>query len=289
MVGLADAWRADFVFIHREAAPLGPPVYEWFIVRILKRKLIYDFDDAIWLTDKTVESRVTRMLKWRRKVSTICKLAHRVSCGNEYLANYARNYNDNVSLVPTTIDVNRLHIQDVALKSPKSTNVIVGWTGSHSTLKYLYTIAPVLRKIEEMFSHVSFMVIADTPPALNLNRIRFVQWSKESEIADLAEFNIGIMPLPDDQWSKGKGGFKILQYMALGIPSASSPVGINSQIVKHGENGFLCVTEDDWVSCLKQLIESASLRERFGKAGWETVHQGYSVSSNASTFLSLFK
>ena len=138
----------DFVFIHREATPLGPPIFEWILAKVLKKKIIYDFDDAIWLTDRQQESVLLRIAKWRSKVGSICKWAYKVSCGNEYLCNYAALFNKNVVYNPTTIDTENLHHPSQILYPIKHPDRIrIGWTGSHSTLKYLDEIQPVLHKI----------------------------------------------------------------------------------------------------------------------------------------------
>ena len=138
----------DFVFIHREAAPLGPPIFEWILAKILKKKIIYDFDDAIWLTDRQQESAILRLAKWRSKVGSICKWAYKVSCGNEYLCNYAALFNKRVVYNPTTIDTENLHHRvSNPVPDQASDRIRIGWTGSHSTLKYLDEIQPVLHKI----------------------------------------------------------------------------------------------------------------------------------------------
>jgi len=290
VVGLFDAWNADFVFIHREASPIGPPVFEWIIARILRRSIIYDFDDAIWLTDNQEESALIRTIKWRGKVSTICKMASRISCGNKYLHAYATRFSGHAVLNPSTIDTTGLHNPDILTKTDKpKSEIVIGWTGSHSTIKYLNALEETLQWIEREHAHVRFMVIADKPPTLNLQRLTFIKWNQQNEVADLLKMDIGIMPLPDDDWSMGKCGFKILQYMALRIPSVSSPVGVNSEIVRSGENGFLAVSQTEWIDFLSKLINDPVLRLRMGQNGRETVEGRYSVTSNTPTFLSLFE
>ena len=286
IVGLFAAWRADYIFIHREASPIGPPIFEWIYAKVFRKKIIYDYDDAIWLTDKRRESLLHRLIKSRGKISSICKWSFRVSCGNAFLAAYAQQFNSNVIVNPTTIDTERMIPRERS--GFHGDNLVIGWTGSHSTLKYLEQLERVLQTLEREQSKVSFIVIADKPPALKLDRLEFVPWNESTEVADLLKIDIGIMPLPDDEWSKGKCGFKILQYMSLCIPSVSAKVGANTDIVKHGENGFLCSSEDQWLAYLRQLIHDESLRQQFGIAGRETVLLRYSVTSNSSTFLSLF-
>ncbi|MGC3946006.1 MAG: glycosyltransferase family 4 protein [Chryseolinea sp.] len=288
-VGLARAGQFDFVFIHREASPIGPPVFEWILAKLLRKKIIFDFDDAIWMTDKVSENPIARLVKYRGKFSTICKVAHVISAGNQYLCDFARQYNDRVILNPTTIDTESVHSPARYKNSTNSSTITIGWTGSHSTLKYLETLKNTLQQIEGVYPEVEFTVIADKPPTLGLKRINYKPWSERTEIEDLASIDIGLMPLPMDEWSKGKCGFKILQYMALCIPSVSSPVGVNTSIVDHHRNGFLASSEAEWVDYLSKLIASKELRLRLGEAGRETVTSYYSVSSNTSLFLSLFE
>lgn len=282
--------RTDFVFLFREAAPVGPPIIEWIVSKVLKKKIIYDFDDAIWLTDRTDESKLEKLIRWRSKVGQICKWSYRVSCGNAYLAAYSKQFNLNVIVNPTTIDTKSKHNQTKKLLISPSSNssVTIGWTGSHSTLKYLTEIESTLRQLETKFDHVRFIFIADRRPQLNLTRFVFIDWNKESEIEDLLKIDIGIMPLPDDEWTKGKCGFKVLQYMSLGIPAAASPVGVNSEIIDHGVNGFLCLTHEDWVECLEKLITNLTLRKQMGVEGRKKIISNYSVVSNSSLFLGLF-
>jgi glycosyltransferase involved in cell wall biosynthesis len=278
----------DFVFIHREAAPVGPPVFEWIIAKIFRRRIIYDFDDAIWLPNTSESNKLAAGLKWHHKVANICRWSHVVSCGNEYLCNYARQFNQHVVLNPTTIDTEKLHNPELYAESyaGSKNKIIIGWTGSHSTLLYLDLILPVLQEIER--NHlVEIRIISNQEPDLPLKTLVFKKWSKETEIRDLAQFDIGLMPLTEDHWSEGKCGFKALQYMAMEIPALASPVGVNKTIVQEGVNGYLCGGLEDWKEKLEQLIRDASLRKELGKKGRETVVKHYSVKSNEGRFLGM--
>lgn len=285
--------KAHFVFIFREATPLGPPFFEWITAKLLKKKIIYDFDDAIWLTDRPRESRLLRFLKWRSKVCAICRWSYKISCGNDYLAEYARKHNTYVIVNPTTIDTEETHNPFITTWDTPSISsndqVIIGWTGSHSTLKYLIEIESTLREIEQRHPFISFLVIADTPPEINLKNLIFRKWSKEHEIGDLMAIDIGIMPLPTNPWTQGKCGFKALQYMALEKPAVVSPVGVNKTIIAHGINGYLCEDKEAWLDTLELLIYNKALRERIGKQARKTVINHYSVASNSPVFFSLFK
>jgi glycosyltransferase involved in cell wall biosynthesis len=277
----------DYIFIHRECAPIGPPFLEWLISMVFQKKIIYDFDDAIWLPNTSDENKIASMVKWHIKVNSICRWSYKISCGNLYLCDYAYKYNRSIVLNPTTIDTENLH--NPKRYGPKKNNeIVIGWTGSHSTLKYLNKLEGILQELEDKYGNLIFTVIANQPAALELKRIRFKPWSKETEISDLAEFDIGIMPLTDDAWAKGKCGFKALQYMAMEVATVASPVGVNTMIIDHGIDGFLCNAGTEWKDALESLIQNPDLRSKLGKQGREKVVRNYSVRSNADNFLTLF-
>ena len=276
----------DFVFVHREVAPIGPPVFEWFIAKVLGKKIIYDFDDAIWLANTSEANKMAAGVKWHNKVMYICRWAYKNSCGNTYLADYARQFNSVTVVNPTTIDTVHLHNQVRDQTAPG--RLVIGWTGTHSTLKYLDQVVPVLAKLEAEGLDFEFRVISNQLPTLPLRSLMFLPWNKDTEIADLLGFHIGLMPLEDDLWAKGKCAFKALQYMALGIPALVSPVGMNTKVVQHGQNGFICATPADWETSLRQLLADAGLRQRLGQTARQTIEQRYSVRANTANFLALF-
>jgi glycosyltransferase involved in cell wall biosynthesis len=289
--------RYHFVFIHREALPLGPAVFEWFVSRVFRKKIIYDFDDSIWLPNTSKENRMVASFKSHSKVKSICRWSYKVSCGNLYLATFAKQFNASVIINPSTIDTQNLHNpalykvfpkESGALRTQSGETITVGWTGTHSTLKYVDSLVPVLQRLESTYPHFRLVVIANKKPSLALQSLTFIPWSKDREMEDLLQLDIGIMPLSDDIWSRGKCGVKALQYMALGIPAVASPVGVNTEIIDHGVNGFLCTTEEEWLTCLKSLIDHPALRLQMGERGKKKVIDHYSVLSNTSTFLSLF-
>ena len=283
---LARVPAFDFVFIHREAAPLGPPVLEWLIAKVLRKRIIYDFDDAIWLANTSEANRIAAGLKWHQKVGSICRWAYKNSCGNTYLAAYAKQFNTHSLVNPTTIDTEHLHNQVRDQAAPG--RLVIGWTGTHSTLKYLDQVVPVLARLEAEGLDFEFRVISNQPPALPLRSLVFVPWRKATEIADLLDFHVGLMPLEDDLWAQGKCAFKALQYMALGIPALVSPVGMNLEVVQHGYNGFVCSSPSEWEINLRLLLIDIDLRKRLGKAARYTVEERYSVKSNTQNFLALF-
>ncbi len=275
----------DYVFVCREASHIGPPIFEWLIAKVFQKKIIYDFDDAIWLPNYSYHNRHFHRLKFYGKVRSNIKWSYKISAGNDYLADFARQYNSNVIVNPTTIDTENYHFK---VKNQQTDKLIIGWTGTLTTAKYLKPLASILDKLSEEFEFEFQMISNEVPYDFAPKSLRFVPWKKESEIDDLLAFNIGIMPLTEDKWAKGKCGFKALQYMALGIPALVSPVGVNTNIVDHEINGFLCQTPEQWYNALKQLLSDAELRIKMGKAARQKIISHYSVLSNRQNFLSLF-
>jgi len=271
--------KYDIVFIHREVAHIGPPIFEWIIKFILRKKIIYDFDDAIWHLNYSEKNKIARFFKSPWKVKYICKWADKVITGNNYLANYAKLYNDNVVVIPTTIDTD--YHKPIVKKNSKLT---IGWTGTLTTLKHLNIIISVLKRLEKNYKF-DFLVISNENPQLDLDSFLFKKWEKETEIEDLSKIDIGIMPLYNEEWEKGKCGFKGLQYMALEIPTVMSPVGVNNEIIDDGVNGFLAGTEQGWFEKLSLLLENEELRKMLGNTGRETVIQKYSVEANNQKYL----
>lgn len=274
---------ADVIFIHREASMIGPPIFEWIIAKVLRKKYIYDFDDAIWLPNFSDSNARFQRLKAYGKVKKIMKWAHIVSAGNLHLCYFAHQYSSNVVIIPTTIDLENVHTLATNQKTEK---LIIGWTGTHTTMDYLDELVPVLRELEETHDFI-FRVISNQAPNFELKSLEFVKWNKETEIEDLAQLNIGVMPLTDTIWAKGKCGFKGLQYMALEIPSVMSPVGVNTSIIEDGKNGFLPDSPEEWKETLIKLLENESLRTEIGKAGLKTVKESYSVVANRKNYLNL--
>lgn len=276
--------KYDYIFIHREVAPLGPPFFEFVIAKVLKRKYIYDFDDAIWLPNYSNANAKFQGLKAYWKVNYAMKWAHRITAGNEYLTNYAQQFNANVQLIPTTIDTKNHHFIKTNHEEEKT---IIGWTGSHSTIRYLDMIFPVIKELEKTEDFV-FRVISDQAPTFSLDSLDFVKWNKETEIEDLSKIHIGLMPLVEDQWSEGKCGFKALQYMALGMVAVVSPVGVNKTIVQHGVNGYLANSAEEWKEIILKLLKNPQKRKEIGKNGRQRVVEAYSVESQKDKYLALF-
>jgi len=274
--------KYDVIFIHREIAHIGAPVFEWIIKFIFKKKIIYDFDDAIWHLNYSDKNKITRFFKSPWKVKFICRWADVVIVGNSYLADYAILSNKNIVIIPTTIN-SKIH---KACYKKQKQKITIGWTGTLTTLKQLEIALPVLKKLKQKYDF-RFYIISNERPRFDTD-FTFQQWQSSTEVEDLCNIDIGIMPLPDNEWAKGKCGLKGLQYMALEIPTIMSPVGVNTEIIQDGVNGFLASTEQEWLEKLSLLIENSELREKLGKAGRKTVVEKYSVEANKQKYLDVF-
>ncbi len=275
--------KANIVFVHREATPLGFPIVEWIIAKILRKKIICDFDDAIWMYPS--KNPLIRLVKCPQKTKAIIKWSAQTSCGNEYLANYAKSINPNVKIIPTTVDTDHHHN---ILKKKNNEKLVIGWTGTHSTMKYLQKIVPTIKKIQQEID-VNFLVISNQKPDLPISHLIYKKWNQTTEIEDLLLMDIGIMPLDNTEWEKGKCGFKAIQYMALGVPALVSPVGVNTKIVDHGIDGFICENESEWYNYTKKLLLDRKMRAEMGIKARKKILANYSVKSTKAAFLNLFK
>lgn len=278
-----SAARYDLVYVFREAALLGPAWFERAIART-GVPMIFDFDDAIFVAYKSPSNGYLSYLKFPGKTAAICRLSAHVMAGNQYLADYALKVNQNVSIVPTTIDTRKYNVAD----RPANDVPVIGWSGSHSTAQHLDTLRDILQELART-EKFRLRVIGAGEYSVPGVEVESIPWRADSEVDELRPMDIGIMPLPDDQWSKGKCGLKALQYMALGIPTVCSSVGVNSSIINDGVNGMLADTMEEWIAKLKELMNSPELRTRLGSAGRRTVEDKYSAEAQAPRVLEIFK
>jgi len=249
----------DAVFLHKKG--LNPLDALW--LRKHSHKIIYNFDDAVMYSDKSPE-RYSRshFVPFRRSV----RLADLVIAGNSYLAEHARRFNFNVEVLPIG-----LKISDYAVPRPAGADdrIRLVWIGSRSTLSYLEEITPAIEQVGSRFEKVILRIIGDDFLELNSMSVEKRLWSMDTRGIDLATSDIGLAPLPDNRFTRGKCSFKVLEYSAAGLPVIASPVGTNSEYVKEGTTGFLAASPEEWVARIIQLVESPQLRERMGRAGVE--------------------
>lgn len=271
----------DVVFVQREAFPFGTTFVEQCLAA--RRPVIYDFDDAIYRMNPAKPS-LAPFLRRPSKVTDVISLARCIIAGNRYLAEYAAQYNKHVRIVPTCIDTDNY---TPPVSQDKEGTLVIGWIGSRTTISYLLDIKDVLSDVAKKYNVVFRVVANDT---INLGfRTEFKQWTLDEELEDLRDFDIGIMPLPDNEWTRAKCGYKIIQYMSVGKPVVASPVGVNREIIQDGCNGYLAEGQKHWYEKLSALIEDGSLRTEFGKRGRRTVEERYSLKVNAPKVYSIIE
>lgn len=288
VIRLQDVIKAssyDIIFIQREAFMTGTTVFEKLLARSTA-KLIFDFDDAIWHQDVSEANKKFAWLKKPEKTATIIACSDMIFAGNQFLADYAARFNSNIRIVPTTIDTDEYN---PLVRPDSKAPICIGWSGSITTIKHFEYAIPFLEELKNKYTdRITIKVIGDKTYRNQHLDIQGLAWNKEDEIKELASMDIGIMPLPEDEWSKGKCGLKGLQYMALEIPAIMSPVGVNVDIIRDGTNGFLAVSKEEWVSKISMLIEDPELRKRIGKNARQTVIEEYSVVAQQENYLKYF-
>jgi glycosyltransferase involved in cell wall biosynthesis len=272
--------RADVVIVQRRL--LAP--WEVLLVRRSAKRLVFDFDDAVFLrssnTDKASLTSAVRQNGFARTV----RAADLIIAGNEFLGNQAAAQVTSARLhvVPTCVDTDRYHL---APHRQKDAGIRLAWIGSTSTLKGLERTRELWEEIGKRCPGVTLRLICDRPLKLEHLTVEFRPWSSATEVAELAETDIGISWLPDDSWSRGKCGLKVLQYMAAGLPVIANPVGVQAEMVRHGETGFLAETADQWCEAVRRLATDPELRRRMGQEGRRIVENHYSVAAGAARWL----
>src|SRR4030095_12956674 len=246
---------------------------------------VFDFDDAIFVSYRSPSNGYLSYLKFAGKTKTICRMASHVMVGNPYLADYARRHNHHVTVVPTTIDTDQYQ----RAPRPEPNVPVIGWTGSYSTLQHLDTLRSVFQRLAQRHAFQLKVIGSTSDYKIEGVQVESIKWRSKTEVEDLSNIDIGVMPLPDDPWSRGKCGLKALQFMALGIPTICSPVGVNSEIIQDNQNGLLANSEDDWVEKLSRLLHSRELRQRWGQAGRAPVHEKFSAKTQAPRVYDIFK
>ena len=273
----------DIIYVQREAFMLGTTFFERQYAKS-SAFFILDFDDSIWLQNVSNNNKSLSFLKNAKKTDELIHIADKVVAGNSYLADYALKLNKNCIVIPTTVDTDKFSPTEL---SPKS-KVCIGWSGSPSTIEHFKTILPLLHKIQDQFGDSIYFKVIGAPdfsdPLLQLTSI---PWSSETEVSEMQEFDIGIMPLPNNEWTKGKCGLKGLTYMSLEITTVMSAVGVNNEIIQNGINGFLCEDDEEWLDTLTILIQNKSKRESVQKKGRTTVIDKFSIHSQKENYIRL--
>jgi hypothetical protein len=266
----------DVVFLYREASVLGPAIVEQLIAR-MNVPIVYDFDDPIWLPYQSPSNGTFSRLKFTGKTASICRLARAVTVGNRLLASWTARHSQNVHILPSTIEMEQYPAKP-ANSVPPST-LTLGWTGSHSTLPFLKLLEKPLQRLATRYRFRLLVISHTHSPALDWVPVEVIgkKWSAVTEAADLHQMDIGLAPFPDTGWTPWRCHGKVLQYMAAGIPTVASSLGIIPDYIHDGDQGFLAATEDDWTQRIAALLEDADLRHRMGARGRETVGDRYSA------------
>jgi glycosyltransferase involved in cell wall biosynthesis len=263
--------RFDVLFVYRESSPFGPLFVER-AARARRVPIVHDFDEAIFVPNIHPANRAWAWLRDLNRPARVSAMATSVTVQNEYLADFARRFNPRVTLIPTPVDTDGRHPRATRTPGP----VVIGWLGSETTAPYLHLIDDALARLSQE-SEVVVRIVGGAYENSRLRHLDVREFALEREQSELEGFDIGILPEPDDPWTRGKGGYKALLYMAVGIPVVASRVGVNTDIVSDAESGFLVSTTDEWVAALRRLVADPGLRERMGAAGRARVTERYSI------------
>lgn len=273
----------DGIYISLWVTPIGSSFFER-LFRMAAKRLVYDVDDLVFLGRTSKANRFIAPLKGPSKYIYLMKCADHVITCTPYLDSYVRKFNSNTTDISSTINTDSyLPANDYSNKRP----LVIGWSGSHTTAPYLHILDDVLRQLRREFVF-KLLVIGDptfTIPGLDLDAIA---WNESTEVEDLRKIDIGLYPLPNEEWVYGKSGLKALQYMALGIPTVATAIGANFRVIQDSESGFLVKSDADWIDRIKRLLVDPDLRRRLGHNGLARVDQYYSVRANQPIYLDIF-
>jgi glycosyltransferase involved in cell wall biosynthesis len=271
--------RFDIVYVFLWVTPFGPPFFEW-MVRKLSKKMIYDIDDLVYTK---YEKGILRMLKGKEKPVFLMKHADHVITCTPYLTAFVNKYNQHTTDISSTIN-SETYIPVNPYSNDKK--LTLGWSGSHSTSKYLLLLKDVLL---ELYKEKKFRLLVMGDPSFTIEglEVEAIAWSEEKEIPTLQQIDIGLYPLPDEEWVLGKSGLKALQYMTLGIPTIATAVGANFRVIENGVSGFLVTSPEEWKEKLLLLMDNPDLRKQVGKKARERVEAHYSILANQPVYLSI--
>lgn len=263
--------NGDVIFVQRKRLPRSVLLF----LKRLKKRIVYDFDDAVMF--KNSLSKNPYSLRRTMSFKRMLHYTDLVIAGNEFLKQEAEKYHRHVKVLPTPVDAERYREKTYY----KSEIVNMGWIGDHGSIHYMESYKDVWEAMGRKYKNVVLTIICDTFIKTKDISLRKVQWNYEREIDDLMSLDIGVMPLFDDLWSKGKCGFKIIQYLGVGVPAVCTPVGINRDVVEDGLNGLWASTKDEWIEKLSTLVEDVSLREKMGIEGRRKIMDMYTVQACA--------
>lgn len=271
--------NGDIIFVQRKRLPRSVLL----LLKRLKKIIVYDFDDAVMF--KNSLSKNPYSLRRTMSFKRMLRYTDLVIAGNGFLKKEAEKYHKNVKVLPTPVDAERYWEKEYR----KSDMVTIGWIGDHGSIHYMESYKDIWETIGRKYRNVVLTIICDTFIETKDIRLSKVPWSHEREIDDLMSLDIGVMPLFDDLWSQGKCGFKIIQYLGVGVPAVCTPVGINRDVIEDGVNGFWAMTKDEWIEKLSFLIEDESARMKMGKEGRKKIMEQYTVQVCAPKLIEWIK
>jgi len=280
LIDLTMIRAGDIVFLQKEVLPQAYPLIEGFIKK-LNRKLVFDFDDAIFLLPPKRRSFLYDF-RYKSSIPRILRMSDYVIAGNEHLKRYALRFNRNVEVIPTSIDTDMYCVKE----KNKKDKINIGWIGSQSTVFYLDQLRNVFTALGKRYN-ICLTVVGTGDYTVDGVETVNRPWVLEREVSDLQCFDIGVAPLANDDWALGKCGCKVIQYMGVGIPAVASRVGIHGEIIRDGVNGLLADSDEEWMDKMSQLIEDETLRERLAFMGRKTVEEKYSIKVNAPKLLEI--
>ncbi len=283
LLRVMNCHKYDFLWIEKELFPWLPSWVEEFLAAV-GIKYIVDYDDAVFHRYDMLENNLLKKILGQ-KIDRIMQGAALVIAGNDYLAKRAVMAGaKRVERIPTVIDLDRYSIDNLHQNKTFS----IGWIGSPATAQYLYHVKPALM---ELCRNNKACLVTIGAGTLHMKDVpmKDYPWSEETEAGCIRNFDVGIMPLPDEPWTLGKCGYKLIQYMACGKPVVASAVGANIKIIDHGKNGFLVESEKEWVKALTMLSEDKELRQKMGRHGRKKVETNYCLQVTASRLVTLIK
>ncbi|WP_238492512.1 glycosyltransferase family 4 protein [Desulfotruncus alcoholivorax] len=277
----------DVIFIQKLALPHVYPFPEVLLCKLgkwLRKRVIFDFDDAIYTVSEVRKKTLFEKFAYPGRVQKIISQCDSIVAGNDYLGQFARKYNQRVHVVPTSIDLAKYSMR--LFHDKESTPVVIGWIGTPSTSPYLNLIIPVLQEIAAK-KEIVFRIIGGRSFECPGVKVEYLRWSLESEVEDIRSLDIGVMPLSDDPWTRGKCGLKLLQYMAAGVPAVASPVGVNNKIIMDGINGYLAKNTKEWVSKIEKIISFPAAHLDMLQQARKTVENEYSMAVNVDKLIKI--
>ncbi|MCK4667740.1 glycosyltransferase family 4 protein [Candidatus Dependentiae bacterium] len=276
LIILFSVKKYDLLLIEAELFPYIPGLFEW-LLKVFHIPYLLDYDDAIF---HHYDTSPMRKIILGSKIKNIAKKANAIVTGSPYLTAYMEKYNNNVFEIPTVIDLKKYPEK----KSPLPEKFTIGWIGSPYTEDYMMEIYPVLKQFGKNHDYKLVLIGANESMRKRLKGINteIWKWTEEDEVKDIREFNVGIMPLPDTKWTRGKCGLKLIQYMGCFLPVIATPVGINNEIIENKINGYLADTQTEWLDALNELYENKDLQIKMGTEGRKLVEEKYEIGNGAS-------